>query len=226
MKTIRVILQVISVFLIVQVLFTLSSCSKKEDPAPQVKIPKITYSNTTIDAEFFKDGNSSAPTIDWGGEKGTLSLSKDIKGLSLDASTGILSWTKELPAGEHSFDVIAVNSAGQASTTITIKNILEGSFVGTYSSGIDHYYNIRFFKDGTAKVIANDPDLGDEASGTWSQNGDEILVNYKYESGFKYSTKGTLIQTASEARYEGNWYDGYDAQADNLGGEFSLTLEQ
>jgi len=73
---------------------------------------------------FFQAGNSDAPRLNWNGNQGNFSLSSTIDGLSINSTTGVLSWTNSLPIGTHNIQIIATNSAGQTTSNITINNTL------------------------------------------------------------------------------------------------------
>ncbi len=200
----------------------ISSC-KKDDP---VEVPTISYVSNIMEARFFTGGNSSIPTIDWGGEKGTLSISRSIDGLSINASTGVLNWNRVLPIGSHTFEVVASNSAGASSVSITINNRLQGKFVGTYTDpGGSYYFATTFSKDGTVVVETKDGNNNSvPADGLWKLNGSEVQVDYRYSPTDKYSLKGTLTQTVSEATYSGKWYWEYGVLPANEGGVFTVTM--
>lgn len=204
------------------ILVVFQNCSKKDD---DVSKATVTYENNTIEATFYNSGNS-VPIVDWNGNRGTFSLVESyadgIDGLTINESTGEIRWTKLLKEGIWIFDVEATNSAGTTIIEMTIDNTLQGVFTGTY--GLTEFYEIEFFKDGTAEVRANNPADPDIGTGTWTINNEyEVLVDYAYQSN-QYSTLGTLIQTNSNAFYSGNWYHGYGAADANEGGVFETVL--
>jgi len=200
------------------------SCSK-EDPAPTVSIPIVSYASPTMEATFFKVGHSTAPTVSWNNNQGLFSLTTAIEGLSINASTGVLNWTKTLPQGEHAVEVIAKNSAGQTSISLTLKNALQGQFIGSHKwndkAGI---FKIKFIADGSIEVIAGDNDAN-LATGTWLVAGDVVTSDYTYPSRAEFSLKGTLTQTASEVTLIGYWYNKHGAITEKIGESFSVVLK-
>ncbi|MCX2742707.1 hypothetical protein OO013_02455 [Mangrovivirga sp. M17] len=199
--------------------FIILSCSDDDD---QILTPEVSYPQTTFDPTFYTSGNSSAPNISWNGNQGTFSLSKDINGLSINSTNGVISWTKLLPHGMHQLEVVVSNSAGQITIPIQINNPVEGRFVGTYSGST--YFAITFFEDGTADIEANSETSPTEASGTWDVVNDEIIVNYTYETTTEeYSVKGNITQTQSVAEFNGDWYFGFDAQ-NSPGGTVEIVI--
>jgi len=193
-----------------------------EKEAPIASLPTISFENTTIEATFFQAGVVT-PTVAWNGDQGTIQLTQDIQGLSINEVTGSLTWTNQLPAGTHTFEVVAVNSAGNQVVNIEIVNTLQGVFTGTYSGS--SFFEFEFYTDGTVDLRVNDETNPSLASGTWSRTGDELLVNYAYEDGDEYSTKGTLDQDPAGVIYEGEWYSGHDAISGNEGGIFEIILD-
>ena len=178
--------------------------------------------------QFYTAGNS-IPTIDWNGDTGTLQLVQSYTGgipnLSFDTTTGIISWTKLLGEGHWIFDIVTTNSAGSTTLEMAIDNTLQGTFTGTYVyGGVQYFYEMEFFTDGTVEVRANNATSPVLSSGTWTiNNNDEILVNYTDPVGADYSTFGTLTQTNANAIYSGNWFSGHDAVVGNEEGTFSLA---
>lgn len=201
-----------------------ASCTSEDDSADvTVTAPAITFANTTLESIFFTDGNSETPSIAWNGEVGNLSLVSNENAFTLDETTGRISWTKELPAGTYTIEVVAANSAGQTVTNLTINNPLQGFFEGTYSDG--PYFAIDFREDGSVEVLANSANDPDIAPGEWSITNDgSILVDYTYEfGGGNFSTLG-FITLGNSAIYTGEWYSGYGALEGNEGDVFEMTL--
>ena len=117
--------------MIVSVLPILFNCSK--DDSQIISAPTVSFASTNFETIFFKSGNTSAPTVNWNAEQGTFSLSSTIKGVTVNSTSGVVSWTKELPLGINTIELLASNSAGQMSTTITVENIFQGTFKGGYN---------------------------------------------------------------------------------------------
>ena len=201
----------------------LISCGLTDDDEV-VLAPSLTYPSTNLSAIFFEEGNSQAPTLTWNGNQGTISIANSIEGLSINSTTGVLNWEKQLQPGDFTFDVIATNSAGQTTVNFNLSNSLEGTFTGTYSGS--SFFEFEFNSDGTLIVGANNEDDPDVGSGTWQLNNGTLTADYTYDVGNDdYSLSGTLNQTNTQVVYTGNWYSGHGAEEDNEAGEFEVVLE-
>ncbi len=186
--------------------------------------PTVTYSETNLSASFFEEGNSPAPTVNWGGTQGSFEITQNIEGLSVNSTNGIVSWTAILSPGMHEFDVLASNSSGQVSVPMTIDNAFEGTFTGTYSGS--SFFELEFSADGTLIIRANSETEPDTGSGTWILEDDVVTANYTYdEVGDEYSISANLTQTASEAALNGNWYVGHDNTDGSPGGTVEVILQ-
>jgi hypothetical protein len=204
---------------IAAVALTFPSCSSDEELNELV--PAVTYSNDTLQATFFQAGNSVEPNINWNGNTGTLSLSPQISGLSINATTGAIEWTKQLPIGTHPFSVLATNSAGTSSIDLVINNPFQGVFTGTYDDV--SFYELEFFKDGSIHIRADDPINPNTANGTWTKVGDSIRSDYTYTLGGEFSLLGNLTLSDS-AVYSGNWFNGHGTINGNEGGVFEVVM--
>ncbi len=109
--------------------------------------PTVSYSSTSIAAEFYTPGTSPTPSIDWNGDQGTIALGTTVEGLTINSTTGKLSWTKLLPPGTHEVDVIVSNSEGQVVVPVTIVNPLSGTFTGNYDGS--SYFALQVMKMAT-----------------------------------------------------------------------------
>lgn len=210
--------------LICLLFFLLSlSCSSDDDATTaSINAPTVSYTNTTLDATFFQNGNSTAPTIAWNGNQGSFSTATSITGLTINTTTGVLNWTKNLPIGTHNLQVIASNNAGQTIINITINNLFQGVFTGTYSGSV--FYEFEFNSDGSLLVRANDSNNPSTASGAWTRNGSNIITNYTYDDvGLEYSTSGTLT-IGTTAVYAGEYFNGFGTVSGNEDGTFVVTL--
>jgi len=121
MKTLK-----LKITLLALTMLTFTNCSNDDD----ITIPTIAYTNTIYEVTFFQEGNSDAPNLNWNGDQGSFSLVSSIPGLTIDTTTGVLNWTKDLPIGIHTIQILATNSAGQTSSELTINNPLQGFFNG------------------------------------------------------------------------------------------------
>ncbi len=208
-----------SVFLIVSLLLV-ASCGLLDDDDDPVQPPSVTYSETTLNATFFQAGNSLAPEINWNGNQGSLSIATPVTGLSVNTTTGVLSWTKDLPLGIYNVEVVVANSAGQIIVNFTLSNPLQGLFTGTLTvSAGTGPFELEFYPDGNLTGSW----LGSTFTGTWTRNESTIEVNYTYdESGNLVSLKGTL-ENGVQPVYKGEWYFGHN-QASSSQGPFEVML--
>jgi len=89
---------------------------------PEVGFGQFQYTPDNVNALSLPEGKSKAPTINWqGGDAGTFSMSPTIKGVSIDSSTGVISWTSDLNRGTKVITVTASSSTiGNVTTTYTI----------------------------------------------------------------------------------------------------------
>lgn len=203
--------------------FLLISCGLTDDDEA-VLAPSLTYPATNLSAIFFEEGNSQPPTVTWNGNQGTISLASNIEGLSINSSTGVLNWGKQLELGDYTFDVIATNSAGQTSVSFNLSNPLQGTFTGTYSD--EEFFELEFNSDGTLVVKANNEDSPILGSGTWELTNKILTADYTYDDRQDdYSVSGTINQTNNQAVYTGNWYYEHGAEDGNEGGAFEVVLE-
>jgi hypothetical protein len=216
MKELKIIIRTLMLIVISGAFLT--SCNNDDD----TNAPMVTYSITNLDATFFTPGNSAAPQIDWGGNQGTFSLAAPVTGLSVDATTGILNWTKDLPIDTHNVEVLASNSAGETPTNLTLNNPLQGLFIGNYDE--TGYFEIEFNSDNTAVVTEVDNmDNTIVGTGIWTKTGATISIDYD-NLGELWSLLGTLT-TETNAVYSGEWYYGHGAISGNEGGTFEVILE-
>lgn len=197
----------------------LTSCSNEDSPS--IKSPVVTYISTNLDAIFFTSGSSPAPEVIWNGNQGEFSLETPITGLSIDATTGALSWSKDLPIDTHNIQILASNSAGETAVDLTIYNPLQGDFIGTLDNNL--FYQIVFNSDNTTLMKENDDT--DFSTGTWTKNGSIINIDFTYQGdNLDYSLSGTLI-LGTDAVYSGDWYNEYGSISGNEGGIFEVILQ-
>jgi hypothetical protein len=211
-------------FLLPALLVFSMGCEQIDDLSGGADTPTVTYPSTTLEATFYQAGSSSAPTLAWNGDQGTITLGgTPVEGLSVNSTTGQLQWTKLLPPGTHQVDVIVSNSEGQVVVPMTVENPLAGTFTGTYSN--TDYFSFDLNADGTVAVRANNASIPDEATGTWTLDGDEVKAVYTYDGDYSYSFGGTLGQTATKASIMGKWYydDSFDAAQE--GGSVEVDYE-
>lgn len=205
--------------LLVAIAIITFSCSDDESgDTVEIMKPIVTYTGPHLNADFYTPGTTSAPTVEWNGDVGSFSISPEIEGLSINSTTGEISWSNLLPLGTHNFDAVATNAAGQTTISMELENIFSGVFEGYYlDTSLPHPIDLHFSENGTLEVISGGGPAPYEASGTWTKNGNEILANFKFENGAEHSIKGTLSQTASAAEISGNYYTSYGASGTPLG---------
>lgn len=202
-----------------------TACSSDDDSGtntPNASLPTVSYANSSIDATFFEAGNSAAPNITWNGNVGTFSLAAPLQGLSINANTGALSWTKLLPQGQHAIEVLVANSAGQKSVNLTLENIFFGNF--SYRLENKCSYEVYFSKDGslTVKYMKGQSVL---ANGTWEIQGNELTANYTFINDNEMnSMRAQVMHTLAEVKLEGDWFNGLDTVSGQEGGYVNLKL--
>ncbi len=165
-------------------LVTTFSCSSDDDGAVvQISAPTIELSNTNLITNFFTEGETDIPIVNWNGNTGIFSLASNISGVSVDVNTGMVSWSKSLSLDLNSIELIATNSAGQASINITIDNQFSGNFDGAFNSDPTSIvttipFEMNFNSDGTMVAIGTS-----EAPGIWTMSGNTITTNYVTSGG-------------------------------------------
>jgi len=191
-------------------LITFYSCSSDDDTSSQISTPVIGVNSTNVDVTFFTEGSLAAPSVTWGGEVGSFELATPISGVNVNAVTGVISYSKSLPVGESNISLIARNSAGQTTQTITINSMFSGSFTGEYTNGDNDNYGRTHKSVYNADGSYNGEDNDDDAQvtfGTWTRSGNTITASYSYGSvGDNYSITVDLTNTDSDAILEGSWF--------------------
>ncbi|WGK65651.1 hypothetical protein [Croceiramulus getboli] len=213
---------------LILMIFTGLGCSSDDAVESQVQVPNIQFAQSSFTTTFRTAGATLAPNIDWNGEQGTLTLATPVSGVSLNQSTGVISWSKLLPIGTTTVQLIASNSAGQSQVTLNLENDFEGSFVGAYGSDPDsqdtsNYFQVNFSADGSVEVIANDS--RDVATGTYGLVGSTLTAFYSYdfEDLNEYTFQAELVNTAAQATVDGLWYIGDSTDPADAGGYFEVS---
>ncbi len=115
------------------------SCNNDDDNV--IKTPSLLkYSNVSgnINVDFFTEGSTGVPTINWGeGKAGTFALDKSYKGLSINKDNGVISWTKEFLEKLANIEVTAKNSLGGTSQSINIRTKFKDQFKGKYNTDLN-----------------------------------------------------------------------------------------
>jgi len=207
---------------------TIFSCSNDDDStSTQITIPIVSFSNPNITTPFFTDGQTEVPSVSWNGNIGLFSLASNIPGTSVDTNTGIISWSKALPIGSNTIQLVATNSAGQTSVNVIIDNQFSGNFDGNYNydpnstSITGTSFEINFNADGTAEVF----DFGSPAIGTWTRVSNTMTIVYSYDSGVNfYTVVADVSHSETDATITGYWSDG-EILTDPAFGYLELELE-
>lgn len=144
---------------------------------------ELSFASHEIAIAFYTSGTTDIPTLDWGGETGTFSLSTESKGFSVDPVSGKVSWQSGIELGEHQLTVIAKNSMGQQTVNLTLLHSLSGIFRGGYnwnpSSNVltDNDYELVFHTDGSMRVR----DKLATGTGVWVLHvPNQLSVSYQY----------------------------------------------
>lgn len=189
---------------------TFSCKTEDDDQEEQVIITSpsnLTFSESTIDINFYTEGSTTPVTLEWGGETGNFELGSPVQGVTVNSALGTITWDKSLPLGGTNITVIARNSGGSTSAMIQIQNNFQGSFQGGYNSdatSADYNtgYNMTFNPDGT---MYGD-DQGFMFSGSYTLTGNVLDVSYTYDGGGSYSTSGTITyDNITNPFYQGTW---------------------
>lgn len=187
---------VFALFLVVTGSVYLTSCSPDYDDII-VEAPSDFYYLGDLPIPFYTNGSTGLPNIDWGNEAGVFTLNETYPGVSINSSTGVLSWNEDLPLGENLIGVTATNSAGFAVTTVLFLHQFGGVFNGGYNSDpastVIPSANLvlDISENGTLTLI----DSGETGTGTWSFNAEGDLIctyelatiNYQLQYELTYS---------------------------------------
>lgn len=89
---------------------------KITDPSKFSYVPASTVINYGV------AGSSVSPIIDSGGAAVTYAiLSSPVEGITINSSTGVISWISSVPVGTYAIALTATNNAGMAATTYQLK---------------------------------------------------------------------------------------------------------
>lgn len=174
-----------SFFLTLLAFFFITSCTDDVDDNTVVA-PSDFYYLGDLPIPFYTNGSTGAPNIDWGNEVGTFALNDDYQGVTINETTGVLSWNEDLPLGENIISVTATNSAGFAVTSVLFLHQFGGEFTGGYNSDpasttvTASNLVINFNVNGTLSIT----DDGETGTGTWSFNPQgDLICAYTVTSG-------------------------------------------
>lgn len=174
-----------SIFLIVFGIFFLNSCTDDIDDNTVVA-PSDFYYLGDLPIPFYTTGNLEVANINWGNEEGNFTLNSNYQGVSINETTGMLTWNEDLPLGENIISVTATNSAGSAVTSVLFLHQFGGEFTGGYNSDpastavTASNLVINFNVNGTLSITDN----GETGTGTWSFNPQgDLVCEYTVTSG-------------------------------------------
>ena len=172
------------IFVFIGVLL-ITSCTEDIDDNTVVA-PSDFYYLGDLPIPFYTNGSTGVPNIDWGNEVGTFALNDEYQGVTINATTGVLSWNEDLPLGENSISVTATNSAGFAVTSVLFLHQFGGEFTGGYNSDPSSTtvtasnLIINFNVNGTLSITDN----GETGTGTWSFNPQgDLICSYTIPAG-------------------------------------------
>ena len=121
-----------SILVIVLPIFFMTSCTDDIDDNTVVA-PSDFYYLGDLPIPFYTNGNLAIANINWGNEDGSFTLNDNYQGVSIDETTGTLTWNEDLPLGENIISVTATNSAGFAVTSVLFLHQFGGEFTGGYN---------------------------------------------------------------------------------------------
>lgn len=168
----------------------------------------LSYSKSVFDITFYESGQTGVPTIMWNGSIGTFGLADSYPGVSINSSTGAVSWNGDLPVGENDVTIIATNANGSKQVSITLNHIFSGSFTGSYNydptsmtvSGDN--YGLTFNSDGT--IIPRD--FTTYGSGTYTiDDNNNISAAYSYGFGDVYLDAKLTYSSSQNPYIDGLW---------------------
>ncbi|MEZ5004217.1 MAG: hypothetical protein R2730_14390 [Chitinophagales bacterium] len=207
-----------NLFLSLIALLFFASCS---DDAVVLGPTDFSYAKATFDIEFYTSGQTGTPSIDWNGSVGTFGLADSYEGVSINSTTGVVSWNKGLSLGSNAIQIIATNADGSITITITLRNNFSGSFSGAYNYdpnsttvGGGTNYKLIFAEDGTMTAM----DFTSEASGFYTINSlGELTGRYLYEVSTDsiYITGNVAYSNVQNPVLDGLW--GTNASNPNTG---------
>ena len=156
----------IAVFILTLTIF---NCSKDDDVNDPYPI-NFYYPIASIDTQFYNLGSSGIPVIDWQENSGTFLLEENYPGISINTTSGVLSWNQDLPLGDNIINIKASNSGGNIVSELLIRNVFNNQFIcRSYLNMTTDTYNtfrIDLFNDGTIDYF----DGGLPTSGNWILN--------------------------------------------------------
>lgn len=207
-----------NLFLSLIALLFFASCS---DDAVVLGPSDFSYAKATFDIEFYTSGQTGTPSIDWNGSVGTFGLADSYPGVSINSTTGVVSWNKGLSLGSNAIQIIATNADGSLTITITLRNNFSGSFSGGYNYdpnsttvSVGDNYKLIFAEDGSMTAM----DFSSEASGSYVINSmGDLTAQYLYTGSTDsiYITGSVTYSNIQNPVLDGLW--GNNANNPNTG---------
>ena len=186
----------------------LFSCSSNDDNGVQALSPDIDYPESQKTVSFMESGEFESPMIEWNGEEGNLQLlNTSLEGISIDQTTGIISYDGSMPLGTTEILISAQNSAGEATQSIVLEHLFDAEMAGGYNfdtnddTNFPNDFDFDFYIDGTfdKKLFLI---TGDQYSeGTWTREGNFFTL--LEESGLVH--EGELSYDGTNAFMTGEW---------------------
>ena len=205
------------------------SCSNDDDNSPPADELTISLGITGYKASFYQSGESGEvmvtstigdPTVDIA--EGTDSS------ITYNAVTNRVEWTQLLPIGDNVVTIVATVDGTEATTDITIENEFEGTFSGGNNNdpldtdNVDNsLVSVVFSSDNT---LALTDDSGNDATGTWSLDGNTITLIITYDDVDYYTYQGDIVYNGAEAYVDGMWYNGQEAEVGMEQGYFRIDF--
>ncbi len=157
----------------------LSACSSDEETNTSF----FSYASDTFEVSFRTEGTIPAPAIEWSGEAGTFAMETEISGLSINETTGELTWERQLDIGEHLVQITAQNEQQVLQTNFVINSVLRNAlWSGGHNNdpesdviNPDRFFT--FFSNGTLEVeLFGSPDS--KGVGVWEIDGNQIELHF------------------------------------------------
>lgn len=214
------------------------ACSSNDDtPAPV-----FSYASDTFEVSFRTQGTIPPPNIEWAGNVGTFTLKENIQGLTIDESSGALSWERQLGIGEHVVEITAQNDQRTLETSFLLTNVLRSAFwsagrnndIDSNEIDFDRYFT--FFPDGTLETaLFGEPDS--KGVGVWELEGSSLSMHFcafcedmdpfsipEYDEHTYY--EGALVNEESVAFISGQWFViRFDPDSESLRGNFYMEWD-
>ena len=209
----------LSFTLIMALLF---SCSSDDDNGVQVVSPDIDYPESQKTVSFMESGEFESPIVEWNGEEGSLQLlNTSLEGISIDQTTGTISYDGSMPLGTIEILISAQNSAGESTQSIVLEHLFDAEMTGGFNFDINDEtdfpgnFDFDFYADGTFERTT----IG-TGEGTWTREGKFFTL--EEPSGLVH--EGELSYDGTNAFMIGEWADSSNSNSDFNEGSFYLEL--